>query len=171
MVQSHWNQKPSKKKKKGEEKSSTRLCSQSPRPRHFTVLPSFRPSIVHLSSSLMCTHLKMHTHTHWHNYIYIAAHRQTGTGLTSCILTRTHTRTHVSVTIICMQSVWRQLVAMVAVTRLCDKKLWVALPPICANWERCQHGNIYRAKGEKITPPVGTRRRRTNNGDGGDARV
>lgn len=49
--------------------------------------------------------------------------------------------THTSVTIICMQSGWRQWVAMVAVTRSCDKKLQVALPPICANL-RCRSRHI-----------------------------
>lgn len=118
MVFSHWNQKASK--------NLIGLCALT--------LFSFSPVPYFFFSSL-----HMFKHTHWHTTKFVLPPTSK---LAPALLMHTHTCIHSSVTIICMQSGWLWWVAMVAVTRLCDKKQQVALPLICANVKVWMRGHI-----------------------------
>lgn len=103
--------------------------------------PFFCPSpLQHARMQARKTHV--HARVHAHTDITTFVWPPTST-LAPALLVHTHTCMHTSVTIICMQSGWLRRVAMVAVTRLCDKKQQVALPLICAKWKRCQRGDVW----------------------------
>ena len=116
-------------KSEGEYKFNWSLCSLA-RSLSFSAVACFCSPITHVYT---CLQVRTHTRTHTHAY-HVSHHPPANWHhLFLC--------THTSVTIICMQSGWRRWVAMVAVTRVCDKKRQVALPLICANL-RCRSRHV-----------------------------
>lgn len=131
---SHWNQKASK--------NLIGLCaltlfSFSPVPYFF-----LSPLYMHVYACVLAI-----THTHiwtlWHTTKFVLPPTSK---LAPALLMHTHTCIHTSITIICMQSGWLWWVAMVAVTRLCDKKQQVALLLICANVKVSVWGHVGRLR-------------------------
>lgn len=140
VVHSHRNQKASK--------NLIGLCALTRFPSQ--QFPFFCPSPLQRArekNTRARTHTRVHAHAHTDITTFVLPPTST---LAPALLVHTHTCMHTSVTIICMQSGWLRRVAMVAVTRLCDKKQQVALPLICANWKRCQRGDVW-SRGENNT--------------------